>query len=100
MHLIRPLIQSNPIPSPLQPISWLLGCHAGAEHLPRSCQSERQRASWWPCVQVDRLIVELKLPPTDAYHKIRHTIDEVNALIAAYSGNNPNLEVGPLQKTP
>ena len=37
--------------------------------------------------------MELKLPPTDAYHKIRHTIDEVNALIAAYSGNNPDLEV-------
>ena len=46
--------------------------------------------------QVDRLIVELKLPPTDAYHKIRHTIDEVNALIAAYSGNNPDLEVCPV----
>ena len=39
--------------------------------------------------------MELKLPPTDAYHKIRHTIDEVNALIAAYSGNNPDLEVRP-----
>ena len=45
---------------------------------------------------MDRLIVELKLPPTDAYHKIRHTIDEVNALIAAYSGNNPDLEVCPV----
>ena len=51
-------------------------------------------------MQVDRLIVELKLPPTDAYHKIRHTIDEVNALIAAYSGNNPDLEVGPCTKRP
>merc|ERR1719261_2207871 len=28
---------------------------------------------------IDRLIVELKLPPTDAYHKLRHCIEEVNA---------------------
>ena len=32
--------------------------------------------------QVDRLITELKLPPTDAYHKLRHTIDEVNQVIS------------------
>jgi U5 small nuclear ribonucleoprotein component len=31
--------------------------------------------------KVDRLIIELKLPPTDAYYKLRHIIDEVNALI-------------------
>eukprot|EP00747_Dinoflagellata_sp_TGD_P162540 gnl/TRDRNA2_/TRDRNA2_180238_c0_seq1.p1 gnl/TRDRNA2_/TRDRNA2_180238_c0~~gnl/TRDRNA2_/TRDRNA2_180238_c0_seq1.p1 ORF type:complete len:998 (+),score=250.36 gnl/TRDRNA2_/TRDRNA2_180238_c0_seq1:191-2995(+) len=28
--------------------------------------------------QIDRLIVELKLPPTDAYFKLRHCIEEVN----------------------
>ncbi len=31
--------------------------------------------------KVDRLILELKLPPNDAYYKLRHIIDEVNALI-------------------
>lgn len=31
------------------------------------------------------MIVELKLPPADAYHKLRHTLEEVNALIAAYA---------------
>ncbi len=31
--------------------------------------------------KVDRLIIELKLPPSDAYYKLRHIIDEVNALI-------------------
>ena len=45
---------------------------------------------------MDRLIVELKLPPADAYHKLRYTIDEVNALINAYSGNDPALEVSEL----
>lgn len=31
--------------------------------------------------KLDRLIVELKLPPADAYHKLRHTIEEINACI-------------------
>jgi U5 small nuclear ribonucleoprotein component len=35
--------------------------------------------------KMDRLILELKLPPNDAYYKIRHTIDEVNALLVACS---------------
>jgi U5 small nuclear ribonucleoprotein component len=32
--------------------------------------------------KVDRLILELKLPPADAYHKLKHTIEEVNAILA------------------
>ncbi|CAI5476923.1 unnamed protein product [Closterium sp. Yama58-4] len=35
--------------------------------------------------KVDRLITELKLPPPDAYHKLRHTLEEINALIASYA---------------
>lgn len=31
--------------------------------------------------KIDRLIIELKIPPADAYHKLRTMIDEVNALI-------------------
>ena len=31
--------------------------------------------------KIDRLMLELKLPPGDAYFKLRHVIDEVNALI-------------------
>uniref|UniRef100_K3WMC9 Tr-type G domain-containing protein n=1 Tax=Globisporangium ultimum (strain ATCC 200006 / CBS 805.95 / DAOM BR144) TaxID=431595 RepID=K3WMC9_GLOUD len=33
--------------------------------------------------KVDRLIIELKLPPVDAYFKLLHTIEEVNAIIEA-----------------
>ena len=49
-----------------------------------------------PCVlfinKIDRLIVELKLPPADAYHKLRHVIEECNALIeAAYGPENARL---------
>ncbi len=29
----------------------------------------------------DRLIVELKLPPNDAYFKIRHITEEINLLL-------------------
>jgi U5 small nuclear ribonucleoprotein component len=31
--------------------------------------------------KIDRLILELRLPPTDAYYKIKHTIEEINAFI-------------------
>ena len=31
--------------------------------------------------KVDRLIVELKLPPSDAYYKLQHTVDSVNKYI-------------------
>lgn len=31
--------------------------------------------------KIDRLILELKLPPNDAYFKLRHTIEEVNTII-------------------
>jgi U5 small nuclear ribonucleoprotein component len=35
--------------------------------------------------KVDRLITELKLPPKDAYHKLRHTIEVINNHITAAS---------------
>lgn len=31
--------------------------------------------------KIDRLILELKLPPNDAYYKMRHTIEEINSVI-------------------
>ncbi|MCJ1425713.1 hypothetical protein MMC29_003613 [Sticta canariensis] len=31
--------------------------------------------------KIDRLILELKLPPTDAYFKLKHVIEEVNTVI-------------------
>ncbi|KAJ0409851.1 hypothetical protein P43SY_005745 [Pythium insidiosum] len=35
--------------------------------------------------KVDRLIVELKLPPADAYFKLLHTIEEVNGMIEKHN---------------
>jgi U5 small nuclear ribonucleoprotein component len=37
---------------------------------------------------MDRLITELKVPPSDAYHKIAFTIEEVNAIIRACGGGS------------
>lgn len=50
--------------------------------------------------KVDRLITELKLPPVDAYHKLRHTIEDVNAAIAAACGtatDSSDREVDPVK---
>jgi 116 kDa U5 small nuclear ribonucleoprotein component len=46
--------------------------------------------------KMDRLILELKLPPADAYFKILHTIQEVNALISSQSlPGKPHPELNP-----
>lgn len=31
--------------------------------------------------KIDRLILELKLPPTDAYYKLRFVLDQINGLL-------------------
>jgi 116 kDa U5 small nuclear ribonucleoprotein component len=31
--------------------------------------------------KLDRLVLELRLPPNDAYHKIKHTLDEINYIV-------------------
>ncbi|KAJ6355186.1 hypothetical protein OIU77_005723 [Salix suchowensis] len=43
--------------------------------------------------KVDRLITELKLPPKDAYHKLRHTIEVINNHISAVSSTAGNVKV-------
>ena len=45
--------------------------------------------------KVDRLIIELKLPPEDAYHKLVHTIEEVNKLLALYGAKSKTRRVSP-----
>lgn len=36
--------------------------------------------------KIDRLALELKLPPNDAFLKLRHTIDDVNRILQYVSG--------------
>jgi len=35
--------------------------------------------------KIDRLMLELKLPPQDAYYKLRHIVDEINGLLSLYT---------------
>ena len=44
---------------------------------------------------MDRLIIELKLPPADAYHKLMHTIEEVNGLLRAHSTSDKPQRLSP-----
>ncbi len=41
--------------------------------------------------KIDRLIIELKIPPSDAYFKIKHTLEEINQHI-----NSEELKISPL----
>ncbi|RDX91753.1 110 kDa U5 small nuclear ribonucleoprotein component CLO, partial [Mucuna pruriens] len=43
--------------------------------------------------KVDRLITELKLPPKDAYHKLRHTLEVINTHISAASSIAGDVQV-------
>lgn len=46
--------------------------------------------------KIDRLILELKLPPNDGYYKLRHIVEEINGLLSLYSDEeNPQI-VSPL----
>lgn len=47
-------------------------------------------------MQIDRLIVELKLPPSDAYFKLKHSIDEINSIIQTYSTTEDYTIISPL----
>jgi U5 small nuclear ribonucleoprotein component len=55
--------------------------HGLTAHIERMLKIAIQEHKLSPVLVVnglDRLIVELKLPPTDAYHKLRQSIEEVN----------------------
>ncbi|KAJ1988447.1 hypothetical protein GGI25_005268 [Coemansia spiralis] len=45
--------------------------------------------------KVDRLIMELKLPPADAYYKLKLTIEEVNNVIAACPLADASMRISP-----
>lgn len=46
--------------------------------------------------KIDRLMLELKLPPQDAYYKLRHIVDEVNGLLALYCEDGNPVVVSPI----
>ncbi|XP_067952205.1 116 kDa U5 small nuclear ribonucleoprotein component-like [Watersipora subatra] len=71
------------------------GVMLGTERLVQHAIQERLALTL--CInKIDRLILELKLPPTDAYYKIKHIIDEVNELITKYADEETQGLVSPL----
>ncbi|TFK70453.1 Calreticulin-domain-containing protein [Pluteus cervinus] len=44
--------------------------------------------------KIDRLILELRIKPADAYYKIKHTIEEINTFISGIN-DDPDLRLSP-----
>eukprot|EP00911_Craspedida_sp_UC1_P000165 UC1_evm1s131 len=47
--------------------------------------------------KIDRLVLELKLPPADAYHKLRHVLEEINAMLRTHAASDGDNTVSPLR---
>ncbi|KAH9929728.1 P-loop containing nucleoside triphosphate hydrolase protein [Fomitopsis serialis] len=62
------------------------GVMVNTEHIIRHCLQEGVKMTL-VVNKIDRLILELRIKPADAYYKIKHTIEEVNTVI---SGINPD----------
>ena len=45
--------------------------------------------------KIDRLVLELRLPPTDAFFKIQFTLEEVNRVVGEASGGDPARRLSP-----
>ena len=57
----------------------------------------QERLAVTVCInKIDRLMLELKLPPIDAYYKLRHIVDEVNGLLSLYSEEENVQTISPL----
>lgn len=64
------------------------GLMVGAENIIRHALQEGIKITL-VVNKIDRLILELRIKPTDAYYKIKHTIEEINTFI---SGIDPDPE--------
>lgn len=71
------------------------GVMLNTERLIKHAVQERNAVT--VCInKIDRLILELKLPPVDAYFKLRHIVDEVNGLLSLYSEEENVQSINPL----
>lgn len=70
------------------------GVMCNTEAIIRFCVRERM-----PMVLVinklDRFVLELRLPPADAYFKLQHTLEEINSIVGDASGGDPGLRLSP-----
>ncbi|KAH8381536.1 hypothetical protein KR093_007472 [Drosophila rubida] len=57
----------------------------------------QERLAITVCInKIDRLILELKLPPQDAYFKLKHIVEEINGFLSTYGSAEDNLMVSPV----
>jgi len=60
-------------------------------------QAVQEKLAITVCInKIDRLVLELKLPPQDAYYKLRHIVEEVNGLLSLYSESEEHTVLSPL----
>ena len=58
----------------------------------------QERLAVTVCInKIDRLMLELKLPPQDAYYKLRHIVEELNALLSLYADEENVQMLSPLR---
>ncbi|TRM61561.1 P-loop containing nucleoside triphosphate hydrolase protein [Schizophyllum amplum] len=69
------------------------GLMVGAENVIRHALQEGVKITL-VVNKIDRLILELRLPPADAFYKIKHTIEEINTFICAIDPD-PELRLSP-----
>lgn len=69
------------------------GAMVNTEHIIRHALQENVKITL-VVNKIDRLILELRLKPSDAYYKIKHTIEEINVLISNINPD-PDLRLSP-----
>ncbi|KAK7686621.1 hypothetical protein QCA50_010221 [Cerrena zonata] len=69
------------------------GAMVNTEHIIRHALQENVKITL-VVNKLDRLILELRLKPSDAYYKIKHTIEEINVLISNINPD-PDLRLSP-----
>lgn len=71
------------------------GVMLNTERLLKHAVQEKQGIT--VCInKIDRLILELKLPPQDAYFKLKHIIEEINSILSTYSTDDKSYLVSPV----
>ncbi|ESK96242.1 u5 small nuclear ribonucleoprotein component [Moniliophthora roreri MCA 2997] len=69
------------------------GMMVGTEHIIRHALQENIKIAL-VVNKIDRLILELRIKPADAYYKIKHTIEEINTFISGFDPD-PDLRLSP-----
>ncbi|KZT27554.1 Calreticulin-domain-containing protein [Neolentinus lepideus HHB14362 ss-1] len=69
------------------------GCMVNTEQILRHAIRENVKITL-VVNKIDRLILELRIPPADAFYKIKHTIEEINTFISTINPD-PELRLSP-----